>query len=438
MQFPYTNMEFSYIAKILNEDMIDKEVKLRGWIYRKRRIGKLIFFVLRDSTNIVQCVVDKKIVSNEKFKMLDKVGVESSLTITGAVKRESRAPTGYEIHLKDFEIIGPSYEFPISKDKSDEFLLDKRHLWIRSREMNAILKIRATVFSGIHDFFRENGYYETHGPMFVTGAVEGGATLFEVPYFEKKAYLTQSSQFYLETLIYALEKVYTIAPSFRAEKSRTRRHLTEYWHAEAEVAWYHNNNMMQDEEEMIVYIIQRVLSERKSELEFLGRNITFLENIEKPFERMKYKKIIEFANDHGLEMEYGDDLGADEETFITKNFEAPVFVTNYPESIKPFYHRPSSENPGTVLCHDLLAPEGYGEIIGGGERIYKLNVLLTQMEREGLNPENYYWYVDLRKYGSVPHAGFGLGVERLIWWLAGLSHIKYAIPYPRTTRRITP
>ena len=427
-----------HIDEILRDEYIDKKVTIRGWIYRKRRVGKLIFVVVRDSTNIVQCVVEKNNVNPDNFKLLDKVGVETSIIVEGYLRKDERAPTGYEIQADRIEIVGPSYNFPITKDKSDEFLLDNRHLWVRSREMTAILKIRDTVFGALHEFFREKGYYETHGPMFVTGAVEGGSTLFEVPYFGKKAYLTQSSQFYLETLIYSLEKVYTVAPSFRAEKSRTRRHLTEYWHAEAEAAWYHNEDMMRDEEEMIVYLIQRVLEERKRELQFLKRDLEILEGIEKPFKRMRYEELIRFAQDHSVNIQYGDDLGADEETMITQNFDAPVFITHYPIEIKPFYHRPDPENPKVVLCHDLLAPEGYGEIIGGGERIYKLEVLLQRMEDEGLNPEDYYWYVDLRKYGSVPHAGFGLGMERFIWWIAGLSHIKYAIPYPRTIRRTKP
>ncbi len=427
-----------HIDKVLCDEYIDKRVTVRGWIYRKRRMGKLIFVVLRDATNIIQAVVEERKIGEEKFKLLDKTGVESSLILTGKVRKEQRAPTGYEIDVDSVEIIGTSYNFPITKDKSDDFLLDNRHLWVRSREMNAILKIRDTVFGAIHEYFRENGYCESHGPMFVTGAVEGGSTLFEVPYFGKKAYLTQSSQFYLETLIFSLEKVYTIAPSFRAEKSRTRRHLTEYWHAEAEAAWYHNEDMMRDEEELIVYMIQRLIEERKRELQILNRDIDFLKSIEKPFKRMKYEELIRFAQSKGIDIKYGDDLGADEETAITKHFDGPVFVTHYPIEIKPFYHRPDPENPRVVLCHDLLAPEGYGEIIGGGERIYKLEVLLRRMEEEGLNPEDYYWYVDLRRYGSVPHAGFGLGVERFIWWLAGLSHIKYAIPYPRTIRRTRP
>lgn len=426
------------IEKILNDEYLGRRVSIRGWIYRKRRVGKLIFIVVRDSTDIIQCVVEKNRIPAEDFKLIDKVGVESSLTIDGILRKEDRAPTGYEIEVERIKVIGPSHNFPISRDKSDDFLLDNRHLWVRSREMNAILKIRHTVFGAIHEYFREKGYYESQAPMFVTGAVEGGATLFEVPYFGKKAYLTQSSQFYLETLIFSLEKVYTVAPSFRAEKSRTRRHLTEYWHAEAEAAWYHNDDIMHDEEEMIVYIIQRVLEDRKKELEFLKRDIEFLENIEKPFKKMKYEELIKFAQDHGVEINYGDDLGADEETAITKHFDGPVFVTHYPRKIKPFYHRPDPENPDVVLCHDLLAPEGYGEIIGGGERIYKLEVLLERMEENGLNPEDYYWYVDLRKYGSVPHSGFGLGVDRFVWWIAGLSHIKYAIPYPRTIRRTRP
>ena len=429
---------FHHISEVLSDNFIGKEVALRGWIYRKRRMGKIIFVVLRDSSDIIQCVIEKKKIGNEKFKELDKVGVESSLEINGVIRKEERAPTGYEVDVKDVNIVGPSYLFPITKDKSDEFLLDNRHLWLRSREMNAILKIRHTVFGAIHEFFRENGYYEVQGPIFVTGAVEGGSTLFEVPYFGKKAYLSQSAQFYLETFIFSLERVYTIAPSFRAEKSRTRRHLTEYWHAEGEVAWYHNEDMMRDEEELIMHIVQKVLEEREKELKFLNRDLEILKDLEKPFIRMKYEELIEFAQENGINIEYGDDLGADEETAITKKFDKPIFVTHYPIEIKPFYHRPDPDNPKVVLCHDLLAPEGYGEIIGGGERIYKLDVLLRRMEEEGLNPEDYYWYVDLRKYGSIPHSGFGLGVDRLIWWLAGLSHIKYAIPYPRTIRRTKP
>ncbi len=429
---------FVHVEDVLSDEFIGKEVRLRGWIYRKRRMGKLIFIVLRDSSDIIQCVVEKKKIGNEKFKLLDKVGVETSIEIRGTVRKEERAPTGYEVDVEDVEIVGPSYNFPINKDKSDEFLLDNRHLWLRSREMNSILKIRHTVFGAIHEFFREKGYYEVQGPMFVTGAVEGGSTLFEVPYFGRKAYLTQSTQFYLETFIFSLEKVYTIAPSFRAEKSRTRRHLTEYWHAEAEAAWYHNNDMISDEEEMIAHIVSKVLEERSKELKFLGRDIDALKAVEKPFYRMRYDELISFAQEKGIEIEYGDDLGADEETAITKEFDKPVFITHYPKSIKPFYHRPDPDNPDVVLCHDMLAPEGYGEVIGGGERIYKLDVLLNRMEEEGLNPEDYYWYVDLRKYGSVPHAGFGLGVDRLVWWIAGLSHIKYAIPYPRTIRRTKP
>ncbi len=429
---------FHSIEETLSDEYIGKEVSLRGWIYRKRRVGKLIFIVLRDSSNIIQCVVERNKVGNDKFKLLDKVGVESSLILTGIIRKDERAPTGYEVDVNHIEIVGASYNFPITKDKSDEFLLDNRHLWLRSREMNSILKIRHSVFGAIHEFFRERGYYEVQGPIFVTGAVEGGSTLFEVPYFDKKAYLTQSAQFYLETFIYSLEKVYTIAPSFRAEKSRTRRHLTEYWHAEAEVAWYHNDDMIRDEEELIIYIVQRVLEERKRELKYLNRNMEPLKNVEKPFIRMKYSELIEFANSNGITIEYGDDLGADEETAITKLLDKPAFITHYPKISKPFYHRPDPNNPDEVLCHDLLAPEGYGEIIGGGERIYELDVLLRRMEEEGLNPENYYWYVDLRKYGSVPHSGFGLGVDRLVWWIAGLSHIKYAIPYPRTIRRTKP
>lgn len=426
------------INSCLNDLYIAKKIEFKGWIYRTRESGKILFIIIRDSSNIIQCVVSKDNVSNTDFENAKKAGIESSVIVSGTLRKDQRAVTGYELDCDSFKVVNSAEPFPITKDKSDEFLSDNRHLWLRSREMTAILKIRATIFYSLHEFFKKEGYYEVQAPMFVSSAVEGGSTLFEVPYFGTKMYLTQSSQFYLETFIYALEKVYTVAPSFRAEKSRTRRHLSEFWHAEAEVAWVSNEEMMNIEEKMIEYIISSVLNERIEELKYLKRDISILQNIKIPFKRVEYKDIINIGKDVGLDIDYGADLGADEEYAITKKFDVPIFVTSYPIELKPFYHRPDPNNPKVVLNHDLLAPEGYGEIIGGGERIYEPKELFDRIEKEHLNPDDYKWYIDLRKYGSVPHSGFGLGLDRLVMWIAGLEHIKFAVPYPRTMRRTYP
>ncbi|MGC8497006.1 MAG: asparagine--tRNA ligase [Thermoplasmata archaeon] len=426
------------INSCLNDLYIGEKIEFKGWIYRTRESGKILFIIIRDSSNIIQCVVSKDNVSSTDFENAKKAGIESSVIVSGTLRKDQRAVTGYELDCDSFKVVNSAEPFPITKDKSDEFLSDNRHLWLRSREMTATLKIRSTIFYSLHEFFKNEGYYEVQAPMFVSSAVEGGSTLFEVPYFGTKMYLTQSSQFYLETFIFALEKVYTVAPSFRAEKSRTRRHLSEFWHAEAEAAWVSNEEMMKIEEKMIKYIIDTVLKERAEELKYLKRDISILQNIKPPFKRIEYKDIINIGKDVGLDIDYGADLGADEEYAITKKFEEPVFVTNYPIELKPFYHRPDPNNPKVVLNHDLLAPEGYGEIIGGGERIYEPKELLERIEKEHLNINDYGWYTDLRKYGSVPHSGFGLGLDRLVMWIAGLEHIKFAVPYPRTMRRTYP
>ncbi|MDA8142901.1 MAG: asparagine--tRNA ligase, partial [Thermoplasmatales archaeon] len=316
--------------------------------------------------------------------------------------------------------------------------LDNRHLWLRSREFSAVLKIRSTIFKAFTDFYYENGFYQVQPPIMVSTATEGGSTLFKVPFFGDEVSLSQSSQFYLETFIFSLEKVFTIAPSFRAEKSRTRRHLTEYWHAEAEVAWVDNEGMMEIEEKMIEYVVSSVVRENEEELKLLGRDVELLKNIKAPFPRIRYGRLMEMAQEWGLNLKYGDDLGADEEREITVHFDKPIFVTHYPSSLKTFYHRPDPDNPDEILCHDLLAPEGYGEIIGGGERIWDLALLQKRMADYNLNSEDYYWYLDLRKYGSIPHSGFGLGLDRLAMWIMHLDNIREAIPFPRTIRRTKP
>jgi len=427
---------FVHIKEIFELDE-GSRVKIRGWVYRYREFGDKVFIVVRDSTGIVQVVVEK---NPGTIPELKKVGIEASLILSGYIKEDKRAPGGKEIRADYIKVVGPSHRFPITKDASPEFLLDVRHLWLRSRRMNAILKIRDTVFKAVHEYFRNHGYYEVHCPMFITAAVEGGATLFELEYVDKKrkVYLTQSSQFYLEALIFSLEKVYTIAPSFRAEKSRTRRHLTEFWHAEAEVAWLGLDGIVKVEEELITYVVRKVLEERLEELELLKRNIEMLENVKPPFYRVSYDEAIEILKQKGVSVEWGEDLGADEERTLTMQFDKPIILYGFPEKVKAFYHKNDPQRPEVTLAEDLLAPEGYGEIIGGGERISDEKELVNKIIRFGLNPEDYEWYIDLRRYGSVPHSGFGLGMDRLVMWIAGLSHIVEAIPFPRTIRRVYP
>jgi asparaginyl-tRNA synthetase len=426
------------IVEILSGGFTGRTVSVRGWVYRTRSSGKIAFVVLRDSSGIVQAVANLGTMGEERFKIISSLGIESSLEITGKVRKDDRAVTGYEIEISDFNVYQKNDVFPITKDKGEEFLLDNRHLWLRSQEFSAVMKIRSTVFKAFSDFFYSEGFYQVQSPFMVSTATEGGGTLFKVPFFGTEVSLTQSAQFYLETMIFGLEKVFTISPSFRAEKSRTWRHLTEYWHGEAEVAWINNDQMMDIEEKMIHFIIQRVLEENTKELAIIERDPETLRHWMQPFLRMRYSELIEKAQQFGMSIKYGDDLGSDEEKQIMVHFDRPVFVTNYPKELKTFYFRLDPENPGELLCHDLLAPEGYGEIIGGSERIWDLQELLDRMKEFNLNPEDYYWYVDLRKYGSIPHAGFGLGLDRAIMWICKLDNIRNAIPYPRTIRRTKP
>lgn len=413
-----------------------ERVTVRGWVYRRREFKDKVFIVVRDSSGIIQSVFDK---SSEDFEEARKATVESSIIVTGTLREDPRAPGGKEIKGERIQIVGLAENFPIRRDVSKEFLLNVRHLAIRSRKLTTVFKIRDTVFEATHEYFRKNGFYEVQCPMFITAAVEGGATLFPVKYVDgRTVYLTQSSQFHLEALIFSLEKVYTVAPSFRAEKSRTRRHLTEFWHTEAEVAWVGLQDIMRIEEELITYIVQKVLEKRKSELEFLGRNIEALKNVEPPFPKISYDEALETLARKGINIEWGEDLGADEERELTKEFDKPFFIYGYPEKAKAFYHKNDPSRPEVTLSADLLAPEGYGEIIGGGERIADAQALIEKIERFGLDPKDYEWYIDLRRYGTIPHAGFGLGMDRLVMWIAGLDHIVDAIPFPRTVTRTYP
>ncbi|NVM02605.1 MAG: asparagine--tRNA ligase [Candidatus Helarchaeota archaeon] len=429
-------MDFISIQDILKGKLNDQEVNIRGWVWRARGSGKIRFIILRDSTGRVQVTFEKEN-NPEIFELAKKVTIESAIEIKGVVKEDKRSPGGYEIHGNNLKVLSLAQVFPITKDQSVTFLMDKRHLWVRSRNISAILKIRAEVYKAFRDWFDNNGYIEVHGPMFTGSAVEGGSTLFDLKYFDKKAYLTQSSQFYLEAMIFSFEKVWTVAPSFRAEKSRTARHLTEFWMLEAEKAYSDLEDIMKVEEELVSYVCKRV-AERKAELKTLNVKPDKISKIVPPFERISYDKAIEILQGDGVKAEWGEDLGTEEERILTLKYDKPIFVYDYPKKAKAFYHYPDPRNPEKVKCADLLAPGGYGEIIGGCQRIDDEEILLQRIEDEKLDVSDYEWYVDLRRYGSVPHSGFGLGVERVIRWLLKLDNIRDTIPFPRTINRIYP
>ncbi len=415
-------------------------VSLQGWVYRERGSNKLKFVVLRDSTNVIQCVFDR-----EKFEKLwseiDGLQVEASLRITGELKKDERAPTGYEVQVKSYELVGPSDNFPIAKDQSVEFLADNRHLWLRSRKMTAMLKIRSTVFGAIHEFFRKNGFYEYHSPIFQAVQCEGGSDLFSVNYFDKKdVFLSQSWQLYAEPAIFSLEKIYTISPSFRAEPSKTSRHLTEYWHAEMEVAWCEFKDIYTYGEKLLKHVVKQVLEQNAEELKILGRDISKLEPVvKKPFVRMTYTEALKILKEKcQMDIEWGKDLRTIEEEKLSTLYDVPIICTHYPKKVKAFYMMEDPQNTETVQGCDFLAPEGHGEIIGGSQREHDLTKIKQRLLAQGEDPGQYEFYLDTRRYGSVPHGGFGLGVERVIRWICGFENIKDAIPFPRTIERYKP
>ena len=412
----------------------DRTIETRGWVYRTRSSGRLVFIVLRDSSGYIQATVFKGNVENSLFKAVSGLLVESSLKVKGKLAKDERAPGGYEIQVSDVEIVHAAEVFPITKDQSEEFLMANRHLWLRSRELTTAFRIRSTLFQLFRQFYIDKGFYEINAPIFQTGACEGGSTLFEVNYVEgAKVYLTQSWQLYAEAMIYSLENIFAIAPTFRAEKSRTRRHVSEFWMAEVESAWCSNSEMMALEEEMMLYLIDQLVETHWKDIEYFGRDVDFLKKIEPPFEVYKYQEVLEILEKKGISLEWGANLGYIEEKTLTEDKTQPFFITNFPRE-KGFYHKPDPGEQKALLCHDLLAPEGYGEIIGGGERIWEKELLLERIEESDMDPEDYAWYVDLRRFGSVPHSGFGLGMERLLAWLIGTDHIKNVIPFPRTMR----
>jgi len=422
------------IQQIFDKKLEGKKVKIRGWVYRKREIKYTIFLLIRDSTGVIQCTVKK---DSSAWEMADKVTIESSVVLSGMVKSDKRAPGGYEIAVDQLTIVGLAETFPITKDYSEDFLRDVRHLWLRSRRMTLIMRVRSEVLRFIHDFFRRRGYVEVSPPMFISSACEGGATLFGLKYFDKELYLTQSAQLHLEALIYSLEKVYCVAPSFRAEKSRTIRHLAEFWHVEAEAAFTTMEDMMKLEEDLVAYICHQTAKKCKKELEMLNTNIEKLLKVKTPFPRITYNEAIERLQNKGFKIEWGEDLGYDEEKALAEDFGHPFFIYAYPRKIKAFYCKTYRDNPELVMSEDMLVPR-IGEIITGGAREDNKEELIKRLKEFGLRQEDYEWYIDLRRYGTVPHAGFGLGVERLLAWILDLENVIDAVPFPRTIRRYYP
>ncbi len=436
-------MKQTYIKDLKGH--IGETVTLKGWLYNKRSSGKLVFLQLRDGTGIVQCVVFRPN-SEELFEAANSIGQESSIIVTGTVKEDTRSSIGVELDVTGLEIVQNSHEYPITpKEHGTEFLMDHRHLWIRSKKQHAVLKVRHSVIKATRDFFDNNGFTLADTPIFTPAACEGTTTLFEVDYFgDDKAYLTQSGQLYNEATAAAFGKSYAFGPTFRAEKSKTRRHLTEFWMVEPEVAYASYEDMMDLGEGLILAIVERVLTDRQEELKVLERDIAKLEAISAPFPRLHYDDAVNMLRE-GHEkgelennFEWGGDFGAPDETYLSNQFGKPVFVHHFPTAIKGFYFEVDKDRPECALGIDLLAPEGYGEIIGGGERAASLEYLEKQIEAHNLPREAFEWYLDLRRYGSVPHAGFGMGIERCTAWMCGIEHVRETVPFPRMLYRLRP
>ena len=435
-----TETSWTNIIEVLSGKKTDKNVKMRGWIYRTRSSGNIVFMILRDAKGVLQTTIKKGNLKDNEFEDAKKALIESSLELSGVVKKDERAPSGYELIVNNIKILNFAEPFPIVKDQSPEFLLDQRHLWIRSQKLTSVFKIRSTVVGAIHKFFREKGYYEFDAPILQPNQCEGGSTLFEVKYYDNKTYLSQSWQLYAEAAVFGLEKVYNMGPTFRAEKSKTSRHLSEFWMAEMEAAWVDLHDVSEIAKNEIKYILKEVLKNNKHELETLGQDISRLEGISKAiFPTITYTKALEILKEkENLDISWGKDLRTTEEDALMKHFKTPVVVTNYPLEIMAFYKPVDPEDPKTALCFDMLAPGGYGEIVGGSQRSQNINEMKKRLKEMGEKIENYQWYFDLRRYGSVPHSGYGLGVERAIAWICGLDNIKDAIPFPRTVLRFRP
>ena len=417
-----------------------EEVTLKGWLHNRRSSGKIHFLTLRDGTGFIQAVMSKAAVGEDLFKTADHLSQETSLTVTGTVKADVRSKTGYEIEAKTFDVIGASHDYPITpKEHGVDFLLDRRHLWIRTERQQAILRVRHEIINAVRDYFNARGFILADTPIFTPAACEGTTTLFPAQYFDDQtAYLTQSGQLYNEANAMALGRVYCFGPTFRAEKSKTRRHLTEFWMVEPEMAYADLNDVMALAEGLVVSVVSRVLEKRKHELTVLERDTTKLESVQAPFPRITYDDAVRRLQAKGLPIEWGGDFGGPDETAISQEFDRPVMVHRYPAAIKAFYMKPDPERADLALGVDVLAPEGYGEIIGGGERLADLELLLERIKEHKLPQDAFEWYLDLRRYGTVPHGGFGMGIERVVAWICGLEHVRETIPYPRMLYRLYP
>ncbi|MEK4223254.1 asparagine--tRNA ligase [Bacillus smithii] len=419
---------------------IGQEVTIGAWLSNKRSSGKIAFLQLRDGTGFIQGVVVKNEVEEEVFQKAKSLSQETSLYVTGIVREDARSPFGYELQVKDIQVIHEAVDYPITpKEHGTEFLMDHRHLWLRSRKQHAVMKIRNEIIRATYEFFNQKGFVKIDPPILTGSAPEGTTELFHTKYFDEDAYLSQSGQLYMEAAAMAFGKVFSFGPTFRAEKSKTRRHLIEFWMIEPEMAFYEHEDSLKLQEQYVSYIVQSVLKNCQLELGRLERDTSKLEKVQAPFPRITYDEAIELLHEKGFQdIEWGEDFGAPHETAIAEHFEKPVFITHYPAKIKPFYMQPDPNRPEVVLCADLIAPEGYGEIIGGSERIHDYDLLKKRLEEFHLSLDAYQWYLDLRKYGSVPHSGFGLGLERTVAWISGVEHVRETIPFPRLLNRLYP
>ncbi len=418
---------------------VGQQVSVNGWLYNKRTSGKLQFPIVRDGSGFVQCVVSKKEVPEESWNDADRATQESTINVIGTVVAEPRAPGGVELHVQELRLIGLAEPYPISpKEHGTDFLMNHRHLWLRSMKQHYVLRIRNEVEKAIRDFFYDRDFVLIDSPILTANAAEGTSTLFETDYFGEKAYLSQSGQLYLEPAAAAFGKVYCFGPTFRAEKSKTRRHLTEFWMVEPEVAFLEFDGLQELAEEFVEYIVGRVLENCAEALKQLERDVTKLEHVKRPFPRISYRDAIELLKSKGMPANFGDDIGGDEETVIANSFDRPVIITRYPVAIKAFYMKPDPNDPEVALAMDMIAPEGYGEIIGGSQRIDDHDLLVQRIEEHKLPLDAFQWYLDVRKYGTFPHSGFGMGIERMVAWISGVPHLRETIPYPRMINRIYP
>ncbi|WP_163581984.1 asparagine--tRNA ligase [Gracilibacillus saliphilus] len=419
---------------------LNQEVTIGVWLANKRSSGKIAFLQLRDGTGFIQGVVVKAEVSDETFQLAKSITQESSLYVTGTIVEDTRSPFGYEMQVKKIEVIHEATDYPITpKEHGTEFLMDHRHLWLRSKKQHAIMKIRDQIIQATYQYFQKEGFVKVDPPILTGSAAEGTTELFHTQYFDEEAYLSQSGQLYMEAAAMALGRVFSFGPTFRAEKSKTRRHLIEFWMIEPEMAFVTHEESLEIQENYVHFIIESVLKNCTLELKTLERNLDALEKVKAPFPRITYDKAIEMLKEKGFtDIEWGEDFGAPHETAIAESFDQPVFITHYPKDIKAFYMKPDPDREDVVLCADLIAPEGYGEIIGGSARIDDLSLMKQRYEEHNLSGDAYQWYLDLRKYGSVPHAGFGLGLERTVAWISGVEHVRETIPFPRLLNRLYP